>query len=315
MIKPTISVVIPFYGDPAPTLHLIDSLRHQRQAPDFEIIVSDDTSPTPFPETKGVTVVRRPENGGFARAVNSGAGAATGRYLLILNSDLEIHLTFLRDLWHAAGSWMPAVVTAPLTSPHGTNSWTGRHFPRPLYYGTEWLTPLARFRHLRLLHELVGHDTLADGSHDEVSDWIVGALMLIPLDAYRAVNGMDESFYMNSEEVDLQLRLRHLGLPSVVLSGVNVMHEGGGSSASDSRIAWMTDGRRRYERKWRGVSGICAMEATMLGATTINFAWNVIRRSIGTEVAPIQTLRGEIQLIRHPERWIPPHIRIQGDRS
>lgn len=315
MEEPILSVVIPFYGDPIPTLHLIKCLKTQRQAPATEIIVSDDASPTPFPETKGVIVVRRSENGGFARAVNSGGGAATGRYLLILNSDLEIHPTFLRDLWQAAGPWMPAVVTAPLTSPHGTNSWTGRHFPRPMHYGTEWLTPLARLRHLGLLHELVGHDTLADGSHDEVSDWVVGALMLIPLDAYRAVNGMDHSFYMNSEEVDLQLRLRRLGLPSVVLGGVSVMHEGGGSSSSDARTAWMIDGRRRYEKKWRGVSGILAMEATMLGATTVNFAWNIARCASGTEIAPIQTLRREVQLVRHPERWIPLHIQTLSDRS
>lgn len=309
MEEPILSVVIPFYGDPTPTLHLLKSLRAQDQAPATEIIVSDDASPTHFPETEGVTVVRRPENGGFARAVNSGAAAATGRYLLILNSDLAIHPSFLRDLWHAAHAWMPAVATIPLASPHGKSSWTGRHFPRPLHYGTEWLTPLARLRHLQALHELLGHDTLADGSHDEVSDWVVGALMLIPMDAYRAVNGMDESFYMNSEEVDLQLRLRHLGLPSVVLGGVSVMHEGGGSSNPDGRTAWMMDGRRRYEAKWNGQLGLRRMEAVMIGVSAVNFLWNTLRAMRGAAIAPHEVTKRELQLILHPEFWVPNDLR------
>ena len=56
-----VSAVIPHYGDPAPTLTLIEALRAQQGiAPDeLEIIVSDDQSPVPFPDTTGVRVVRR----------------------------------------------------------------------------------------------------------------------------------------------------------------------------------------------------------------------------------------------------------------
>lgn len=309
MTHVAISVLIPFYGDPKDTLVLISDLGEQLNAPHFEVIVSDDASPIPFPDMEGVTVVRRGENGGFARAVNSGAAVASGRYLLILNSDLEVHPTFLHDLWRAATPWMPAMVTTPLSSSHGSNSWTGRHFPRVLHYISEWLTPLARWRHLPLLHELVGHDTLADGSHDEVSDWVVGALMFLPLAAYRTVSGMDESFYMNSEEVDLQRRLRERGLPSIVLGGISVTHEGGGSSTSDSRIAWMVDGRRRYERKWRGPAGISMLESGMLAASAINTVWNSARRLAGADVKPLGRSSWEYNVIRHPERWVPEHLR------
>ena len=61
-----VSAVIPHYGDPAPTLTLIEALRAQQGiAPDeLEIIVSDDQSPVPFPDTTGVRVVRRETNGG-----------------------------------------------------------------------------------------------------------------------------------------------------------------------------------------------------------------------------------------------------------
>ena len=63
---------------------------------------------------------------------------------------------------------MPAIVTPAVINEVGATHWNGRHFPNALHQGIEWLTPLARLRHLPVLHELVGHDTLADNTHTEV---------------------------------------------------------------------------------------------------------------------------------------------------
>ena len=59
-------------------------------------------SPEPFPDTDGVEVVRRASNGGFGAAVNTGAAAATGDWLLIANSDLRISPPVLERLLDAA---------------------------------------------------------------------------------------------------------------------------------------------------------------------------------------------------------------------
>lgn len=311
----TISVIIPFYGDPSPTESLIAALQDPDSRYLHEIIVSDDCSPTPFPATSGVHVVRRRTNGGFAQAVNSGAEAATGSHLLILNSDLELTPGFLDGLVEQALPWMPAVVAAPLVDPHGRHSWSGRHFPTITHQVAEWLLPLVRIRHLPALHEVVGHDTKATGTHDEAVDWVVGALMLIPRDAYAAVGGMDEDFYMNCEEVDLQRRLRALGLPSVVLGGgITAMHEGGGSSDSAKRIGWVMDGRKRYARKWNGPWGERVLEAAMLTATGINLGWNLARRAAGTSVRPIAALREQTGLVLHPESHVPEANRRRDGR-
>ena len=70
----------------------------------------DDHSPEPFPDTASVEVVRRGANGGFGAAVNSGAAAATGDWLLIANSDLRIHPPVLHEPARAAQPLMPAIV-------------------------------------------------------------------------------------------------------------------------------------------------------------------------------------------------------------
>ncbi|MDY3677854.1 MAG: glycosyltransferase family 2 protein [Actinomyces urogenitalis] len=306
----SVSVIIPFHGDPAPTVRLVRALQAGHPAHLSEVIISDDCSPTPFPQTDGVMVVRRPENGGFARAVNSGASRATGDLLLVLNSDLALAPGFIDRLIARSAAWMPAVVTVPLKDPAGRTGHAGRHFPRTLHYVSEWLLPLARLHHLRPVQEAIGHDTLADGSHDETADWVVGALMLVPRTAFLAVGGMDERFYMNSEEVDLQRRLREIGVPSVVLGGEHAEHEGGGSSEPGHRAGWMLDGRRRYERKWRGRRGLLALESGMLSASCVNLVWNTFRAALGRQTSPVETARTQYSLVRHPEQWVPEQHRI-----
>lgn len=304
MRRRTVTAVIPFYGDPAPTLALIKSLLAQGDDRLVQVVVSDDCSPAPFPETDGVTIVRRSTNGGFAHAVNSGVAAAAAEDVLILNSDLELAPGFLTTLLDGAAPWMPAVVSCGMTSPDGDFSSPGRHFPTVTHQVVEWLLPLVRLRRTQLLHELVGHDTAVDGTIDQVTDWVVGALMLIPTDAYRSVGEMDETFYMNCEEVDLQRRLAQIGLPRVVLEGVTVMHEGGGSSESERRVAWVMDGRRRYTRKWGGRTGLLRLEVSMIAATAVNLVWNAARRAAGSDVEPFAVARHQLDLVTRPEQWV-----------
>ncbi len=288
-----VSVVIPHYGDPAPTLALLEQLKAQRDCK-LELIVADDESPIPFPQTPGVTVVRRERNGGFGSAVNTGAAAATGELLLILNSDLEIHEGFVADLVAAAGPWQPAVA-GPLIMDHdGVPAWTARRFPAVGHHVTEWLTPLARARHTGWWHRAVGHDVPPEPAAPAVTDWLVGAVLLLPLAAFRDAGGFDERFHMNSEEVDLQRRFRARGIPSVYLPSVVAIHAGGGSSDPALRRQWVVTSRLRYAEKW---GGLMPLRLGLSAASAANAVVNTARRIRGTDVDPIATARDEWSLI------------------
>ena len=291
----TLSIVIPHYGDAAPSLALVAHLLPQF-GPGDELVVADDCSPTPFPDTGGVRVVRRATNGGFGAAVNTGAAAASGDLLLILNSDLEVGPTFLADLVAAASPWLPCVAGPRIVDADGHVAPTARHFPTVGHQVVEWLTPLARWRDGRALHEAVGHDMDAlDASSPTVTDWLVGAALLLPTELFREAGGFDERFHMNSEEVDLQRRLRERGVPSVYLPGVTVTHEGGGSSDPAKRRAWLVESRWRYAEKWGGAT---ALRVGLTAATAANLLWNLGRRALGRDTRPLATARYEFDLIR-----------------
>jgi N-acetylglucosaminyl-diphospho-decaprenol L-rhamnosyltransferase len=290
-----VSAVIPHYGAPAQTLALVRSLQTQESVRPARIIVSDDASPVPFPDTEDVLVVRRCSNGGFGSAVNSGLKNVETEFALVLNSDLEIGSTFVADLLAAALPWQPAVVSPQVRGRSGEPQWVGRHFPTVGHQAVEWLTPLARHRHRPLLHEAVGHDTRCSDGVSIPVDWLVGAALLIPVKEFRAVGGFDERFFMNCEEVDLQRRLRALGVLSVFAGGVEVIHDGGGSSDPAARRQWLVESRLAYASKW---GGEVRLRSALLAASAVNLAANAIRQAAGRDVRAAATFRQEVGYLR-----------------
>ena len=291
----SVSVVIPHYGDPAPALALIAMLEGQFGGRPSQVIVSDDASPVPFPETPGAEVVRRETNGGFGSAVNSGVALAREELLLILNSDLTVGPEFVRDLTAAALPWLPAVLGPLVRDDDGTPAPTARHFPTAAHQGAEWLTPLARFRSARWMREAVGHDTRALPGEVLPVDWVVGAALLLRTEDFRSVGGFDERFFMNSEEIDLQRRLRERGIPSVFVGTVTVHHTGGGSSDPERRRAWLVRSRFTYAEKWGSPA---RLRATLTAATAVNAAVNTGRRVLGRSVHPVDVAKHELDLLR-----------------
>ncbi len=292
---PQVSAVIPHYGDSQPTLDLIDSLKNQSYRGDIEIIVSDDNSPVPFPQTAGVQVVRRTENGGFGTNVNTGAREATGQWLLILNSDLEIPATFVEEMVNEAEQLKPALISPQVIGHDGSHQYVARKFPTIFGHAFNWFTPLARFKHTLWWHRAVGHRVGFDSQATVSTDWVIGACMMVPRDVFERVGGFDEGFFMNSEEVDLQRRLKDLRIPSYMVGKIEVTHEGGGSSDDAKRLQWLVDSHRCYAQKWGNEK---ALVAVLRAVSCANFGFNLLRSIRNRDVKPLKILSQELSYLR-----------------
>ena len=295
VLLPAVSVVVPHFGEPAPTVSLIDSLKSQTGIEPLQIIVVDDASLVSFPDYLGVTVIRRPHNGGFGSAVNSGVAVSQNQLTLILNSDLEIGPTLVADLVQAAAPFQPVIASPQVIGHDGAPQWVGRHFPTIKHQTVEWLTPLARWRHLKSLHEAVGHDTRCVSGQSVAVDWVMGAAMLVPTKKFLAVGGFDESYFMNAEEIDLQRRLREQGVPARFVGSVGVVHEGGGSSDSQRRRQWLVSSRDLYARKWGHPR---ALRLALTLASGANFVVNSLRQLRDRRVDASAVLRQEVGYLK-----------------
>ena len=195
----------------------------------------------------------------------------------------------------AAAKAHPGSVLAPrMVDEQAMEAWVGRGFPRIRHQAVAWLTPLARFRNTGAWHRAVGHDVRAHHLEAEV-DWVVGAAMWIPTAEFRAIGGFDERFFMNSEEVDLQRRLRARGVRVVALRSPTVVHEGGGSSPSDARRGWLVEGQLAYADKWGSRR---QLQLALAAATGANFVANAARRAAGRDVHPVKVAHAEMAMIR-----------------
>jgi GT2 family glycosyltransferase len=230
-----VSVLIVNYRAYEELASCLDSLR-PFLADDLEVIVVDHASEpaatarllTRFSWIQLISVTTNP---GFAAGVNRASRAATGRHLLLLNPDSVLD----DDVAHALAEWLEGqervgAVGGLVRESDGSVQASARRFPnfttgfagRTSFLSRVW--PTNRWTR----RNLVPRSTLR---HPIEVDWVSGACMMVRRDAFEAVGGMDERFFLYWEDADLCFRLRSAGWLTVYNPVAGVTHLTGRSSA------------------------------------------------------------------------------------
>ena len=165
-----------------------------------------------FPQARAIAS----ENRGFAHACNLAAATCDARWLLFLNPDTEVLEGSLAELAAGlapeagiagvrqlddGGALIPRCACSPRRRRALGDALGLERFPRR----PDWLGE----RELRLER----YDREFEG------DWTIGSFMLVRREAFDAVGGFDERFFLYSEEVDLCLRVRRAGWKVVAQPG------------------------------------------------------------------------------------------------
>lgn len=203
-------------------------LEHQGNIGIEMILVDNVNSPrvknlmaTRFPDVK---VIPNQTPMGFAANCNLGFKNSRGRYVLLLNPDIEIIKGSLEVLLGKMEQ-IPkvGVVCAELLNPDFTPQSSIRHFPTLaaiLFRGFKLgkLFPNAPIYKKYLMAEL-------DRSQNCEIDWGLGAFLMFQRERYEEMGMMDEGFTMYYEDVDLCYRLKQAGYKNFFMPDLQVIHD------------------------------------------------------------------------------------------
>lgn len=254
--------------------------------PTIEIIVvdaasADGTAEMVRAEFPSIGLIASDENLGYTRGNNLGLKAAHGRYLLVLNPDTEIAEGALVQMLAYMDAHPQVGMLGPqMRYPNGTIQSTRRRFPTLAtgFFESTWLQPLAP---RAMLTRYYARD-LDDDAIVEV-DWVVGAALLIRREVYEQVGGLDEGFFMYSEELDWCRRIKAAGWQVVYFPPARIIHHEAQSSAqvpAATHIRFNTS-KVRYYRKYHGVLAAEGLRWFLLGQFALQLGLEWLKGLLG----------------------------------
>lgn len=222
-----------------------------------EVIVVDSASTDGSPamvaaEFPQVTLIAANENVGFPRGNNMGIAKAHGRYILLLNPDTILHENALVHMVDYLENHLDVgVVGAQLLNEDGSVQSSRRRFPTltTAFFESTWLQSRAP---QHILHRYYALDIADDQTADV--DWVMGACLMTRQEIARTVGGLDEGYFMYSEELDWCRRIKMAGWRVVYLPTAQVTHYQGKSSEQvvAQRHIYFNRAKLRYFRKYHG---------------------------------------------------------------
>ena len=198
-----------------------------------------------------VRLIENRENVGFARANNQGIGRATGRYVLLLNSDTVVHPGALATLVQFMDAHPRAgACGARLFNPDGSL--------QPACH--PMLTPGRELWRLLFLDHVWPRATYPMGKWDATAsrrvEVIKGACLLLRRAALDQIGLLDDRYFMYTEEVDLCFRLAQAGWELWYVPAAVVTHFGGASSrqVAEQMFVQLYRSKTQFFRKFGGES-------------------------------------------------------------
>jgi GT2 family glycosyltransferase len=250
-LQPDLSIIVVTHNGRERALATLESARAATGPTQAEWLIVDSGS------TDGVAdaierawpelAVRRLANVGFAAANNAALPDARGRYVLLLNPDVDVVAGTFADLVLALDA-RPSVGAASVvqTDARGDLLPSIRRFPSGSRQLAEALLPTGLLPRLARFGE---SETRSARYADETSaDWLVGAFLVLRREALETVGGLDERFFLYSEETDLCHRVRAAGWDVRHLTDVTVVHHAGGYDRPEL-LAQRTHSKLLFARK------------------------------------------------------------------
>jgi len=223
-----VSIVILNWNGRKHLEQFLPSLLEYTTHPGAEIVVADNGSEDASldflqREYPQIRIIALDENFGFSGGYNRAVEHINSRYLLLLNSDIELTPGWLEPMLEqmdgdpGVGACTPGIRDYYRRSYFEYAGAAGGYIDR---YGY----PFCRGRIFDHLEEDLGQ-------YQDAADlfWGSGACLMVRTDLYREAGGLDEKFFAHMEEIDLCWRIQRMGYRIRYVPGSRVYHLGGGT--------------------------------------------------------------------------------------
>lgn len=231
LIFPLVSIIIPTRDRPDFLRACLQGLLEETDYPRFEIILVDNGSIQPdmlallekVSRHSIVTVLRQEGAFNWAWLNNQAAARSHGDLLLLLNDDVRIlHSDWLEEMVRQSLRPGVGIVGARLLYPDGTLQHAGVMLSRD---GATHLLRGAKAGDAGYLNALI--------CQRDVSA-VTGACLMIRREVFDQVGGIDESFAVSCNDIDLCLRVRAAGWRIVWTPHATLTHVDGGTRGRDA---------------------------------------------------------------------------------
>lgn len=225
-----LSIIIVSFNTKEVTEDCINSIYKAEWHDNFEIIVIDNNSHDgsaemireKFPDIK---LIANKDNKFFAIANNQGAKIATGKYLLLLNSDTIVESDNLQKMVDFYETLSPEIICIgpKILNPDRSIQSCGK---------PEWGNTFQQYATLYGLNKLLPLRWICgplDHRPDKIhrTGWVMGCCMMIPRDKYLQVGGLNENLFFYGEEPEFGYRTGRLGYKTIYYPEAEIIHLGG----------------------------------------------------------------------------------------
>lgn len=228
-----VSIVILNWNGEKLLQKFLPTLIQYSDSDDTEIVVADNNSTdqsvkllsTTFPD---VRIIRLAENYGYAKGYNLALEQIDAEYVVLLNSDVEVTENWLKPVIDFLDQNKDVAAVQPKILAYNKKT----HFE---YAGAaggfidKYGYPFCRGR-------IFAEQEVDLGQYESPIDifWASGACLIMRLNDFRQVGGLDPSFFAHMEEIDMCWRLNARGRKIVCIPQSIVYHVGGATLSAES---------------------------------------------------------------------------------
>lgn len=221
--KPKVNIILINYNGDNDTVACVNSLRELNYE-NFEIVVVDNASRTQEELEKrlhnSVVYLKSAENLGFSGGNNIGIRYAIEHgadYVLLLNNDTVVESNFVEKLVDAAGRHRDAgILTGKIV-----------YYSKPdyIWYAGGYMN----LDRARIHHYHIKEKDFKDTTEKTVT-FATGCLMMIPRSIIEKYGGLDDTFFMYSEDAEFCSRIMENGYKIWYIPTAKIYHKVSASS-------------------------------------------------------------------------------------